>query len=109
MARSMESAHGTGAAQGARVTADVERPRARGDLVFRQLGDEWVIFDPVGDRLHTLNLTAALVWTHLSGDHTPSDIAAVVGEAFTPPKSLADVERDVVDTIARFRESGLLA
>ena len=91
------------------MTADVERPRGRGDIVFRQLGDEWVIYDPVGERLHTLNLTAALVWTQLSGEHTPDEIAGAVGEAFTPPKSSAEVESDVVDTIARFRESGLLA
>lgn len=43
-------------------------PKAREDVVFRPLADEWVLFDPRRHLLHVLNLTAALVWSHCDGE-----------------------------------------
>lgn len=85
------------------------RPRARDDVVFRQLDEEWVIFDPAADRLHALNLTAALVWTHCTGEFDASEIAAAVGGAFDPPVDGAAVLPDVQATLTRFGDEGLLA
>lgn len=84
------------------------QPRGRDDVVFRRLDTEWVIFDPASNRLHALNLTAALVWDCLTGDQGLEDIAATVGGAFTPPRSAASILPDVERTVARFREQGLL-
>jgi len=86
-----------------------DRPRGRDDVVFRQLDDEWVLFDPTADRLHALNLTAALVWSHCTGEHDPSAIAAAVGEAFDPPVAGGDILADVRATLDRFRAEGLFA
>ena len=84
-------------------------PKARGDVVFRQLDEEWVIFDPAADRLHALNLTAALVWSHCTGELDVSQIADAVGGAFDPPVDHATVLPDVQATLNRFSEEGLLA
>ncbi|MGD2136181.1 MAG: PqqD family peptide modification chaperone [Gemmatimonadales bacterium] len=86
-----------------------ERPRARDDVVFRQLDEEWVLFDPVSDRLHALNLTGALIWTHLTGDLTLDEIADEVGKAFDPPMPTDRVLPDVRDAVERFRQERLLA
>ncbi len=86
-----------------------DRPRARDDLVFRPLDDEWMIFDPATDRLHALNLTAALIWTACDGEHDLAQIAADVARSFDPPTPPAAVADDVCGTVARFRQEGLLA
>lgn len=86
-----------------------DRPRGRDDVVFRQLDEEWVLFDPRADRLHALNLTAALVWSHCTGEHDAGGIAETVAAAFQPPLAGADILADVEATLQRFREEGLLA
>ncbi|MGD2175983.1 MAG: PqqD family protein [Candidatus Brocadiaceae bacterium] len=85
-----------------------DRPRARDDVVFRPLDEEWVLFDPAADRLHALNLTAALVWTHMTGDATLEEIAAAVGEAFEPAVEGRAILSDVREAVERFRAEGLL-
>ncbi len=50
------------------------RPRGRSDLVFRRVGEDWVLFDPDLQKLHVLNLTAALVWSLCTGE---LDVAAI--------------------------------
>ena len=86
----------------------LERPRARPDVVFRQLDDDWVVYDPTQDRLHALNLSAALVWSHCTGDHSAAEIAQAVGAAFEPPRSGSEILPDVDASLARFRAEGLL-
>jgi hypothetical protein len=87
--------------------APPERPRARPDVVFRQLDDEWVIYDPVTNRLHALNLTAALVWEHCTGERTVAEIAGEVLGAFEPAPDPQAVQRDVSDTVQRLLGEGL--
>lgn len=84
------------------------KPRVRADVVFRQLDDEWVAFDPVAQRLHAMNLTAALVWEHCTGDLTVQEITRAVHDAFGDGGDLAAVARDVEEMIARFGSEGLL-
>jgi hypothetical protein len=84
-----------------------DRPKGREDIVFRQLDDEWVLFDPEADRLHALNLTAALVWSHCTGELDASAIADAVGGSFDPPVAGGDVLTDVKATLERFSEEGL--
>ena len=61
------------------------------------------------DRLHALNLSAALVWTHCTGTHLVGEIAAAVGQAFDRPAPEDEIVRDVESAVARFRAEGLLA
>lgn len=85
-----------------------ERPHARDDVVFRQLDEEWVLFDPRDNKMHVLNLTASLVWTHCGGSLTRGEIAAEVREVFTGSESVDTIEEDVEGVIAEFAQAGLL-
>ncbi len=90
------------------TSPELVRPRSRTDVIFRPLDDSWVLFDPVSEQLHVLNLSAALVWANLDGESTPEAVAEAVGSAFSPPKTAADVLTDVQQTLGRFRDAGLL-
>ena len=89
--------------------AITDKPLGRAEVVFRQLDEEWVIFDPKTHRLHALNLTAALVWEHCTGEMTMPEIASVVAEAFPQPVDPDAVLRDVEGAVAQFHAEGLLA
>jgi hypothetical protein len=84
-------------------------PAAREDVVFRQLDDEWVLYDPSTNKLHVLNLTAALVWTHLNGKTASPEIAKAIQGAFESSGIAGDVVADVEKAISKFRAEGLLA
>ena len=83
-------------------------PVAREDVVFRQLGDEWVLFDPVAYRLHVLNLTAAMVWTHCDGSYDVSGLVKELESAFDAPPSHEQLAAEVEDVLAGFRKEQLL-
>jgi hypothetical protein len=85
------------------------RPRVREDVVFRELDEEWVVFDPVTRRLHALNVTAALVWEHCGGDLTVTEIVEAVQSAFADAPATDTVRRHVEEVLERFRAEGLLA
>ena len=80
------------------------RPKARPELVFRRVGDEWVVFDPDGQRLHVLNLAAALVWSHCTGELGAEQIAEALGDAFEDEEAA----RAVPAALQELREAGLL-
>ena len=58
------------------------KPHARADVLFRRVGEDWVLFDSSGHQLHVMNLTAALVWSYCTGEHPGGTIEAEVGAAF---------------------------
>ena len=82
-------------------------PKAREDVVFRPLADEWVLFDPRRHLLHVLNLTAALVWTHCDGETSLEALVEEVESAFTDPPPRSDLARDVDEALQRFRNEEL--
>lgn len=84
------------------------RPRSRDDVVFRELADDWVLFDPDSRRLHVLNLTAALVWSHCTGEHGVDEITRRVRRAFDDPPDPEDVAEDVREALRSFVRQGLL-
>jgi hypothetical protein len=83
-------------------------PRARTDLLFRQLDDEWVVFDPVGKRMHVLNETASLIWRQLDGQKSLEQVVDVLCQACEPPASPERVARDVDELTRKFLAEGLL-
>ncbi len=88
------------------ATQPAGHPRAREDVLFRQVEDEWVVFDPAANDLHVLNLAAALIWSHCTGAYSPEQIAQALQEVYgiEPGQAAADVQT----TLERFREAGLL-
>ena len=58
------------------------RPSAREDVEFRQAGGGWVLFDPVAQRIHVLDVTAALVWSYCTGEMEVGAMEAEIRRAF---------------------------
>ena len=85
-----------------------DRPKTRSELVFRQLDDEWVVFDPDTEQLHVLNITSSLVWVHCTGEYTVGDIVREVRNAFKEPADPEVVLRDVDRALKQFSDAGLL-
>ena len=83
------------------------RPQARDDVVFRRLDDEWVVYDPRTNRLHALNLSAALIWEHLTGQLTEEEIAAELARAYGTDEH-ERVRGDVRAAVQRLAAEGLL-
>lgn len=56
-------------------------PRARSaGLIVRDLAGEVIVYDLESHRAHCLNPTAAAVFRHCDGRHSPPDLAAALGE-----------------------------
>lgn len=70
-------------------------------LEIDEAGDGFIVFDPLRDRVHYLNHTAALVLELATGDHSAEDIASWIARAYAldrPPT--ADIERLIDDLTA---------
>lgn len=83
-----------------------DRPRARTDLLFRDLADGCALYDPVHDRVHVLNPTAGLVWTACDGEHSIDEMVRLVMGAVNVPEDI--VRKDVEGTVADFIRLGLV-
>lgn len=77
-------------------------------MVFRPLGDEFALYDPASQRLHVLNLAAALVWSYCDGRTDPEGIARGIADAYghVPPER--DLLAQIEQVLSRFTEEGLL-
>ena len=49
---------------------------------FRQVGKDWVLFDPSTRRIHVLDVTGALVWSYCSGEMDVPAMEAEIRRAF---------------------------
>ena len=87
----------------------VKTPKAREDVVFRPLAEEWVLFDPRRHLVHVLNLTAALVWTHCDGETSVEDLIDVVASAFPEAPARTDLVRDIDEALKRFQNEELFS
>ena len=57
----------------------MSNPQARKDeIVAQEVFEELVIYDLKRKKVHLLNPTAALVWQHLDGKHTPADLSGLL-------------------------------
>ena len=83
-------------------------PEARGDIVFRQVGDEWLLFDPITGEIHVLNLSAALLWSHCDGTTPVATVLATLGEAFGDAPSREELLGEAHATLQRFQDCQLL-
>lgn len=99
------------------------RPHARDDVVFRRVDEDWLLFDPVAQEIHVLNLSAALTWSFCDGRRTEAEIAREVARAFEAPPEVGPDEGGepdprgprepppevrVREILRRFRAAGLL-
>ena len=84
-------------------------PKVRADVVFRPVGEEWVVYDPAAGELHALNVTAALVWEMCDGETTREEMAAALGEVLSDAPPVTELGQHVDAALADFRARGLLA
>lgn len=76
-------------------------------MLFRHVDEDWVVFDPAANELHVLNLPAAIIWSHCTGELSAEAIADRLRDAYEIEGERA--LEDVRSTLARFLEMGLLA
>jgi hypothetical protein len=71
-----------------------ERPRRRQDLIFREIDEDFVIYDPVTDHTLLLNVSSAAVLELCDGSRTLGDMVDEVAAAFgvEPGEVCAEVE-----------------
>ena len=84
------------------METDEYRPVVRSDVSWTDVDEGGgVVFDSEADKIHTLNSTAAYVWTLSDGSRSARDIALEISDLSKEPfqKVLADVE-NVLKTFA---------
>ena len=81
-------------------------PARRSDVVVREIEGETLVLDRQSGKVHQFNTTAGFIWACCDGLSTVSDIVNRLSVEYDLPS--ADVEPDVVDTIGRLHELGLL-
>jgi hypothetical protein len=82
------------------------RPKRREDLNVRVIDGATVVLDRRANFIHQLNEVATDIWDLCDGVHTPAEIVDEVRAAFDVDAAMA--ERDVLKTLHRFEEVGLL-
>ncbi len=80
------------------------RPKARDDVAFRHVGGDWVLFDPVSQRIHVLDAVDALLWSFCTGESDVPTLEEEVRRAFGP----AVGDPRVPQTLQSFLDAGLL-
>ena len=58
------------------------RPRKMDHLIQHDMDDEMLVYDPVVDRTHRLNVSASRIWELCDGTRSIEDIARVLTEQF---------------------------
>jgi len=82
------------------------RPSARPDLLFKELSDGGIIYEPQSETMHTLNATAAFIWVLCDGQHCLNEIISEIRNNFTSFET--DPETEVLKAIRRFQALNLL-
>lgn len=81
------------------------RPERAPEIEVREVTDGYVAYDPVQDRLHFLNTTAAMLLEMCDGKLTAGQLTEMMASAYgLPEPPSADVER----CIGKLLDEGLL-
>jgi hypothetical protein len=84
-----------------------DRPVARQDVLERQVGDEWMLYDAVGRAVHVLNATARFVWRRCDGQHALDDFVREARLEFDVEEALA--RQDIRECLQALEEAGVVA
>lgn len=82
------------------------KPLARKNLLFRELDDGGVIYEPQSETIHSLNSTSAYIWALCDGTYSIKDIINSVQKNFKEFE--ADPEKEVYCILEKFQKLGLL-
>jgi PqqD family protein of HPr-rel-A system len=75
-------------------------------LDVNEVQDGYVVYQPVQDRVHYLNQTAAVIFEYCDGLQTEDEIIASVAAAFELP---ADRQGEIRDCLSNLVAEGLIA
>ena len=81
-------------------------PRPKNDVLFRELEDGCVLYDPGNEKVHSLNITAGAIWCLMNGSRSLGDIADEV--SFMTKADRAVVLGDVIRAAGQFARLGLI-
>jgi hypothetical protein len=83
----------------------VDRPQKKDGLEMHEVNGQFVIYETSRDAVHYLNPTAALVLEFCDGNHSSTEIAALVQEAYGMPSAPFD---DISGCLGHLHEIGLV-
>lgn len=80
----------------------MEIPRRKEGLHVRELEGQTVVLDAEGERMHTLNQTAAFIFESIDGKRTVEEISHELAEAFDVSADVAS--EDTRKAVRQFEE-----
>lgn len=83
-----------------------EKPKGHAHVIFQPSKEGCLLLDKKNDRIHSLNATAAFVWTFCDGKHALPEIEQALQEHWE--KKTPDSHSEVESAIAQFESLGLL-
>lgn len=81
-------------------------PAAKECVELEELDDGCILYDTGKDEVHSLNITAAFIWSCCDGKHSIKEIATIVEKCFEPGSKL--VLEDVLIIVKDFIKKELL-
>ncbi len=81
-------------------------PATKKCVEIEELDDGCILYDTEKDEAHSLNTTAASVWTCCDGKHSIKQIAAIVEECFE--RKNKSVLKDIIKIVKTFSQKELL-
>lgn len=78
----------------------------REDVIVKEMGDETVLYDQTLNLVHSLNVTASIIWELCDGEKGLDEIIQGILEKFDVDEKTA--RKDTEKTLAEFKEKGFL-
>ena len=75
-------------------------------LLVQRLGDEYIVFDPQNDTVHTLNATAQLIWLKCTENLAVDKLITDMTSRYDVPYET--VQRDINNAVDQLCNLGLL-
>ncbi|MBI2931094.1 MAG: PqqD family protein [Planctomycetes bacterium] len=92
------------------AVSEGNRPRGREDLLYQEVTDGGVLFDPDGEKVYVLNASAAFVWNCCDGAHSSEEMLDELAASLGPgAPDRTTLRADIDKAIEHFRRNGLLA
>ena len=84
----------------------METLKRRSDILERKVGEEHMLYDATGRKVHVLNETAYFVWGLCDGSFTLDAMAEKAAEDFNAPAE--ELRADIEECIQEFKALALL-
>ena len=77
-----------------------DRPCSKNHLLFKELNDGGVVYDPTTETIHSLNPSGAFIWILCDGNHSVREIVDSVKDHFL--EFTANPEMEINQTLQQF-------